>query len=136
MFKKSNSKKIEKDNEQNRNQWLSENNEGELAIDAYETEKEIVIQSTIAGISASDLDISTEDDMLIIKGSRYKPDCEESVRNYFHQECYWGPFSKKIILPEKAKIESAKATVTNGVLTLKIPKVQITSKKKIAIKDK
>ncbi|MCX6738187.1 MAG: Hsp20/alpha crystallin family protein [Candidatus Parcubacteria bacterium] len=135
MFKKSHSKKIEKDNEQNQNQWLPENNEGELAIDAYETEKEIVIQSTIAGISASDLDISTEDDMLIIKGSRNKPDCEE-VKNYFQQECYWGPFSKKIILPEKAKIESAKATVTNGVLTLKIPKIQAISKKKIAIKDK
>lgn len=135
MFKKSNSKKIEKSNDQNQDQWLPENNEGELAIDAYETEKEIVIQSTIAGISASDLDISTEDDMLIIKGSRNKPDCEEA-KNYFHQECYWGPFSKKIILPEKAKIESAKATVTNGILTLRIPKIQAISKKKIAIKDK
>ncbi|PIS34859.1 MAG: Hsp20/alpha crystallin family protein [Parcubacteria group bacterium CG08_land_8_20_14_0_20_43_9] len=136
MFKKSRQKQATEENKETTSQWLSQNNnEGELAIDAYETDKEIVIQSTIAGISASDLDISAEDDMLIIKGSRQKPD-NEGAKNYFQQECYWGPFSKKIILPEKAKIASAKAEVKNGVLTLKIPKAQTASKKKIAIKDK
>jgi len=136
MFKKSRQKQATEENKETTSQWLSQNNnEGELAIDAYETDKEIVIQSTIAGISASDLDISVEDDMLIIKGSRQKPD-NEGAKNYFQQECYWGPFSKKIILPEKAKIASAKAEVKNGVLTLKIPKAQTASKKKIAIKDK
>jgi len=136
MLKKSRQKQATEENKETTSQWLSQNNnEGELAIDAYETDKEIVIQSTIAGISASDLDISAEDDMLIIKGSRQKPD-NEGAKNYFQQECYWGPFSKKIILPEKAKIASAKAEVKNGVLTLKIPKAQTASKKKIAIKDK
>ncbi|MBU1045546.1 Hsp20/alpha crystallin family protein [Patescibacteria group bacterium] len=135
MFKKSKLEQTEKQGKQPQEEWLSQNSEGELAIDAYETDKEIVIQSTIAGISASDLDISAEDDMLIIKGSRQKPD-DEGVKNYFQQECYWGPFSKKIILPEKAKIASAKAEVKNGVLTLRIPKAQTVSKKKIAIKDK
>ncbi|MBU3964458.1 Hsp20/alpha crystallin family protein [Patescibacteria group bacterium] len=135
MFKKSKSEQPEKEEKQPQEQWLSQNNEGELAIDAYETDKEIVIQSTIAGISASDLDISAEEDMLIIKGSRQKPE-SDGIKNYFQQECYWGPFSKKIILPEKAKIASAKAEVKNGVLTLKIPKAQTISKKKITIKDK
>ena len=58
-------KNVEKDSEE---QWLSDNNEGELAIDAYETEKEFVIESTIAGVESKNLDISIEDDMLTIRG--------------------------------------------------------------------
>jgi len=115
--------------------WSSRDNEGELAIDAYETDKEFVVQSTIAGISAKDLDISVEDDMLTIRGKREKPINNEN-RNYLHQECFWGPFSKRIILPEKVKITQAKATVKNGILTLKIPKASSTTTKKISVQDK
>ncbi|MDP2909823.1 MAG: Hsp20 family protein, partial [bacterium] len=56
--------------------------EGELTVDIFETEKNIVIQSAIAGIDADDLDISIEKDMVAIKGKREK--ClEEKVENYF-----------------------------------------------------
>ena len=65
--------------------------EGQLAIDVYQTEKELVIQSAIAGIKLKDLDISIEKDKLTIRGKREKPAEEEKV-NYFYQECYWGPF--------------------------------------------
>ena len=116
-------------------QWPLQNNEGELAIDAYETERDFVIQSPIAGVAAKDLDISMEDDMLIIRGKREKVETVEK-ENYFQQECFWGSFSKKIILPEKVKISQAKATVKNGVLTLKIPKASKTTTKKISISDK
>jgi len=120
---------------ESRQQLLSRNNEGELAIDAYETEKEFIIESTIAGITAKDLDISIEDDMLIIKGKREKPE-RKGKKNYFQQECFWGPFSKKIILPETVKITQAKATVKNGILSLNIPKTKKRGTKKIAIENK
>lgn len=116
--------------------WLEKEQEGELSIDAYETKSEIVIQSTIAGVSAKDLDISVEDDMLIIKGQREKLRDEDAEKNYFQQECFWGPFAKKIILPEKVKITQARAVVKNGILTLKIPKTNSAAKEKITIKDK
>jgi HSP20 family protein len=116
-------------------EWLASNYEGELAIDAFETEKELVVQSTIAGVSAKDLDISVEDGMLVIKGKREKPKTGEK-RNYFQQECFWGSFSKRMILPEKVKITQAKATIKNGVLCLRIPKAGKTTSKKITIQDK
>lgn len=116
-------------------QWLSQSDEGELAIDSYETEKDFVIQSTIAGIEAKDLDILIEEDMLTIKGKRERPQNIEE-KNYFQQECFWGSFSRKIILPEKVKINQAKATVKNGVLTLKIPKASKKATNKISIIDK
>jgi len=116
-------------------EWLTPNHEGELAIDAYETEKELVIQSTIAGVSSKDLDISVEDDMLVIRGKREKPKTDEK-KNYFQQECFWGLFSKKMLLPEKVKITQAKATIKNGVLCLRIPKASKRISKKIAIQDR
>jgi len=116
-------------------EWLAPNQEGELAIDAFETEKELIIQSPIAGVCAKDLDISVEDGMLVIRGKREKPKISEK-KNYFRQECFWGPFSRRMILPEKVKITQAKATVKNGVLCLRIPKAKTTTSKKIIIQDK
>ena len=110
--------------------------EGELAIDAYETKNDFVIVSTIAGVSSKNLDISVEDDMLIIKGKREKPKSPDKDRSYFQKECFWGNFSKRIILPEKVKISKAQADIEDGVLTLKIPKARTSSSTKIKIEDK
>lgn len=105
-------------------EWEESAQEGELAIDAFETDKEIVIQSPIGGISAKDINIAVEDGMLIIRGKRSRPRLASQNIKYFYQECFWGPFSKRIILPEEIDIKKAKASIKNGVLTLKIPKLK------------
>ncbi len=110
--------------------------DGELAIDAYETKNDFVIISTIAGVSSKDLDISVDDDMLIIKGKREKPKSPDKDKSYFQKECFWGSFSKRIILPEKIKIAKAQADIEDGVLTLRIPKAKASSTTKIKIEDK
>jgi len=78
---------------------------GELTIDVYQTDKEIVIQSAIAGVEPEDLDIFIEKDIVTIEGKR-EEQFEEKEKNYFYQECYWGRFSRKIILP--AEVNSSK----------------------------
>ena len=114
-------------------EWESFASEGELAIDAYETKKELVIQSPIAGITAKDISISVEDGMLIIKGKREKPQDNDKEKRYFYQECFSGKFSKRIILPEEVDINKAKATIKNGVLTLRIPKLKPKTQKQIKV---
>ncbi len=109
--------------------------EGELSIDAYETDDEIVVQSTIGGIESKDLDISVDGDMLIIKGQRQSAE-QIDAKSYILKECYWGSFSKKILLPQKVKISQAKAIVENGILTLRIPKTEKSSSLKIEVSDK
>ncbi|TSC94638.1 MAG: HSP20 family protein [Parcubacteria group bacterium Licking1014_1] len=109
------------------------NPEGELVIDVYETNSDFVVLSAIAGIQIKDIDISLEKDMLIIKGNRQNP-CFGSDKKYFYQECYWGPFSRKIVLPENINIAEAAAEINKGVLTIKIPKNNQNSKEKIGIK--
>lgn len=108
--------------------------EGELTIDVYQTNGEIVIQSAIAGVKPEDLDITIEKDMVTIKGNREKI-FEASERNYFHQECYWGRFSRKIILPVEVNSGKAEAIMKDGILTIRIPKIEREKRKKIVIKE-
>jgi HSP20 family protein len=107
--------------------------EGELAVDVYQTEEEIVIQSTIAGIKPESLDISVENDVVTIRGIRERPE-EAGERDYFYQECYWGPFSRKIILPEETDPSRTDATMKEGVLTIRIPKIQKEKKRNVMVK--
>ena len=108
--------------------------EGELAIDVYETANDIVIQSPIGGTKAEDLNISIEDDMVTIRGNREHL-VEKQGRNYVYQECYWGSFSRKVILPEKVDETRTKATMKNGILTLVMPKLRRKKLKKVAVKE-
>ncbi len=106
--------------------------EGQLTVDVYQTDDEIVIKSTIAGVTANDLDISITNDMVTIKGSRGS---EEKIRqsDYYYQELYWGAFSRSIILPEEIDADNAKASMKNGVLTIKLPKLAKSRTKKIRV---
>ncbi|MFH1820629.1 MAG: Hsp20/alpha crystallin family protein [Candidatus Nealsonbacteria bacterium] len=107
---------------------------GELAIDVYEDNGNIVVQSTIGGIRAEDLDISIENDLLTIHGSR-EDKIEKEGKKYFYQECYWGSFMRKVILPEEVDSSKTKAMVKDGVLTLTMPKLSRSIKKKISVKQ-
>lgn len=111
--------------------WLAES-EGQLTIDVYQTESEVVIKSTIAGVKAEDIDISMTNDMITIKGTRKK---DENVKeeDYYYQECYWGPFSRSVILPVDVEADQAKAAMKNGILTIRLPKIEKIKTKKITI---
>jgi len=112
--------------------WLNES-EGQLTIDVYQTPSEIVIKSTIAGVKPEDIDISMTNDMITIKGNRKKDD-EAKEEDYYYQECYWGPFSRSVILPVDVEVDSAEAGMKNGILTIRLPKIEKVKTKKITIK--
>ncbi len=107
--------------------------EGELVVYVFETNADFVVSAAIAGIQIKDLDISLEKDMMVIKGNRCDPN-DHPDKRYFYQECYWGPFSRKIILPENVDIDQADAQMDKGVLTIKIPKNETASKGKLGVK--
>lgn len=106
--------------------------EGQLTVDVYQTEEDIMIKSTIAGVTADDIDISITNEMVSIKGNR-KPDEKIKQNNFYYQELYWGPFSRSIILPEEIDSDNAKASMKNGILTIKLPKLARTRIKKVKI---
>ncbi|MEK7124751.1 MAG: Hsp20/alpha crystallin family protein [Patescibacteria group bacterium] len=96
--------------------------DGELVVDVFETNSHFMVLSAIAGVQIKDLDISVEKEMMIIRGQRQDPH-EHPEKKYFYQECYWGPFSRKIVLPENIDTDSAEASMDKGVLLIKIPKI-------------
>jgi HSP20 family protein len=110
---------------------LSGESEGQLAIDVYQTEDYLVIQSAIAGVKPENLDIAIERDVITIKGSREKP-FEESG-DYFTQECFWGPFSREVILPVEIDPDRAEAKMKEGILMIKLPKISRDKKRKIQV---
>jgi len=107
--------------------------DGELVVDVFETGSDFVVSAAIAGVQIKDIDISLEKDMMVIKGNRCDPH-DHPDKKYFYQECYWGPFSRKIILPENIDIDAADAQMDKGVLTIKIPKNEPAAKGKVGIK--
>ena len=111
----------------------NEESEGQLTIDVYQTENDIVIKSTIAGVKPEDLDVSINSDMVSIRGERKN---EETVNedNYYYQECYWGSFSRSVILPVDVLAEKAEAAMKNGILTIRLPKADNTKTKKIQVR--
>lgn len=98
------------------------NSPGELVVDVFETDAEFVVSAPIAGVQIKDLDISVEKGMMVIKGDRSNPHTHPE-KKYFYQECYFGPFSRKIVLPENINTDEAEAQMDKGMLTVKIPKM-------------
>ncbi|MCK5412895.1 MAG: Hsp20/alpha crystallin family protein [Candidatus Pacebacteria bacterium] len=106
--------------------------EGQLTVDVYKTKDLIVIKSIIGGVRPEDLDISVTSDMVTIKGKRDNSD-EIIVDDYYYQECFWGNFSRSIILPDDIRTDGVEAIIKNGILTLKLPKIEKNSLTKIKV---
>lgn len=109
--------------------------EGELQIDLYQTEEEFIVQSLLAGVKEEDIDINITNESISIKGKRRKqtPTPDVPKQDYFHQECFWGSFSRSIILPQEIDPEKSQATLKNGILTIRLPKMERKKAKKIKI---
>jgi HSP20 family protein len=116
-------------------QWEQEpeENDGQLTIDMYQTEAEIVIKSTIAGVKPEDIDVSINNDMITIRGARHMEE-EVSEDRYYYQECYWGSFSRSVVLPVDVLADKVEASLKNGILTVRLPKADINKVKKIQVR--
>ena len=130
-FLSSKEKKENNKEEENKENWLEP--EGRLIIDLYETDKDLVIEAPVAGVNPDDIEISLEKDLLIIKGKREKKN-EKEKRKYLIQECYWGPFSREIILPVEVDSMNIRAEIENSFLIVRIPKAYREEKRKIEVK--
>ncbi len=114
--------------------WMGDGYEGQLAVDVYQTDKDIIVRAAIAGVKADDIDIAVNNDMLTIKGSRTIED-QVSPAAYLYQECYWGGFSRTIILPVEVKADHVEAHLKNGILRIVLPKTDRPKASQISVVD-
>jgi HSP20 family protein len=129
------SDEIEEAEEEGKEGLGDEYEEGQLSIDVFQTPKNIVVKSTIAGVKPGDIDISINNDMLTIRGKR---ETDESIKetDYLFRECYWGSFSRSVILPVEVQADKIEAELENGVLTVTLPKARPAKQISIKVKER
>lgn len=101
-------------------QWNA-HDEGELAVDVYEDDSFLYIQAAVAGVTPEHIEIALRGTMVTVRGFRVAPIINSSSR-YHCQECFWGPFSRSIIMPELFNDQKVEAILENGILTIRLPK--------------
>ena len=105
---------------------------GQLAVDVYETNENLIVKARTAGVNKEDLDVSISDGILTISGTLSSGD-DADATNWHIQECYWGEFSRTLALPVSVKEDEVDAVLKDGVLTISFNKIKQEQAKRIQI---
>jgi HSP20 family molecular chaperone IbpA len=108
--------------------------DGELPIDVYNKATEIIVKTMVAGIRPENLEIDITRSMVSIKGTRQET-AEVEEKDYYHKELYWGTFARSVTLPEEIDVEEAEATEKNGLLTIRLPKIDKAKQNKLKVRS-
>ena len=108
--------------------------DGELPVDVYNTPTEIIVKTMVAGMRPENLDIDITRSMVSIKGTR-EATREIEEKDYYHKELYWGTFARSVTLPEEIDVEESEATEKNGLLTIRLPKIDKAKQNKLKVKS-
>jgi HSP20 family protein len=84
-------------------------------------------------VEPDDIDIDISSESVTIRGERRRSN-EVSEDSYLYQECYWGKFSRSIILPQEIDPDKAKAEFKNGVLRVRLPKIAKGKTRKLKVR--
>ncbi len=102
------------------------------AADMYETKNEVVITAELPGLSEKDIHLSITGDLLTIQGERqWSGDVQDA--SHYRRERWFGKFERTFSLPMPVESGQIKATYRDGVLTVKLPKVEEIKPKEIKI---
>lgn len=104
-----------------------------LALDVHETEDNYVVSADVPGVSAEDIDIHLDDNVLTISAeTNYEH--QEEKGNALLQERRYGKFSRSLRFPVQVNGEAVEADYDNGVLTVTVPKAEEVKPRRIAVK--
>lgn len=102
--------------------------------DVIESDKEIEITAELPGLQEKDVQVNVADNVLTIKGEK-KSEKEEKDKNYRLLERSYGSFSRSVELPAGTNPDAIKASISNGVLKVVVPKPAAAQVKKVEIKS-
>ena len=102
-------------------------------VDIFEKGDDLVIRAEVAGLEKDEVDISVENNTLTLRGER-KREAEFEEKDAYRLERAFGVFTRSFILPKTVDPARISATYMNGVLEIKIPKVEQAKPRRIEIK--
>jgi HSP20 family protein len=101
-------------------------------VDIYETEDALVLTAMLPGVSKDDVSLEVHNNTLLLRGER-KPASAVSDERYYRRECMYGPFQRSFVLPATVDQNQVQATYHDGILELRLPKVEAAKPRRIAI---
>lgn len=104
----------------------------EPPLDLYEEENEIVVKAELPGMTKDDIQISSADNVLTIRGEKKKEE-EDKGKDYYRAERVYGAFVRSVALPAEVIPEKARAIFKNGVLEIRLPKSEAAKKREIKV---
>lgn len=101
-------------------------------IDLVDQESELIVRAELPGVEKKDIDVSVSENMLTLKGQTRR---EEKVEkdNYFRSEISQGSFLRSVYLPVEVDGEKASAALKDGILEIRLPKVESARRKSIQV---
>ncbi len=102
------------------------------ATDVYETDEALTLVAEMPGVAPDGLDVTVEDNVLVIRGQPKagEADAGEALLKEFEV----GPFYRAFQLPADYDTENIEANVTQGLLTLRLPKSERLKPRRIEVK--
>jgi HSP20 family protein len=102
------------------------------ALDVREDKDNFIVRTELPGLKREDIEVSLQDDTLVISGERNEEKVEEGVEVH-RQERYYGKFQRTLTLPEPVAADKVKADYKDGILTVTLPKTEEAKPKKIDV---
>jgi HSP20 family protein len=93
------------------------------AVDVYfsESPPTITVVVELAGVDPSEVEVAVADNVLVLRGNRRRG--ARDGRVYRHMEIDYGPFERRVALPEAVDSEAAQADYEQGMLSIRLPLV-------------
>lgn len=102
-------------------------------VDVIERDSELVLRAELPGIDKKDIDVSITTNAVTLTAKTEQTDEKEEKGEYFRREIVRGAFARTIHLPNAVDPNAAKATLTDGVLEVVIPKVEVSKRRSVRI---
>ncbi len=102
------------------------------AVDAWETENELVLAFDLPGIPEDKITVELDDNVLTVSGERARTQ-EQSGDRFYRYERRFGTFSRSVTLPQGVNEEQIKANYRDGVLEIRVPKPEEQKPRRIQV---
>jgi HSP20 family protein len=116
----------------------AQDNENSLGVNVREEDEAYILSALVPGLKADDLHIQVLDDVVRIEGEykRSSPVDKADENSYLLNELPHGSFTRTLRLPVPVDADHVEAQITDGVLTLRLPKAESARPKQIKITSK
>lgn len=102
------------------------------AVDIFETENELVLKADLPEVKQEQIDIRVEDGTLTLRGER-KFEGAKDEKGYQRIERSYGNFSRSFTLSDTIAADQVRASFKDGVLTVTLPKKEISKPRQIKV---